>query len=53
MPHVGSHYNHGSKIGVMADHNGPKIGEMAKRTDASADKKIMFANASLEKTGKK
>lgn len=53
MPHVGSHYNHGSKIGVMADHNGPKIGEMAKRTDASGDKKIMFANASLEKMGKK
>jgi hypothetical protein len=53
MPHVGSHHNHGSKIGVMADHNGPKIGEMAKRTDASADKKIMFANAALEKSAKK
>ena len=42
MHKVGSEYTHGMKIG-----------EMAKRTDASADKKIMFANASLEKMAKK
>lgn len=53
MPHVGSQYTHGIKIGEMSDRNGLKIGDMAKRTDASADKKIMFANASLEKTAKK
>ena len=53
MHKVGSEYTHGMKIGEMADRNGPKIGDMAKRTHGSADKKIMFANASLEKMGKK